>query len=257
MWPLRVCTWTGGSYLTSPRLPWSSQEADVAQQQNEARLSRAASDALSTHWKRGQGKARPALGIPGWWAHVMTWPRMRGCTRGVPGGVMWTNSGVQGETQGGRTEWGLWIWPEGGRPGCLTPRPHLRPREEHAPPLPTHRWVSLGVLSVPGVCSGPSGQQAEPSGTSDSDTERMKTGPVSPTVSQGTAGSCLSAEHRSHRPLEAILVTDRSNGNSVVSAMFRCVPTIFPSWGKQLSYTPSLFVSFMEIFYDSLCQQMV
>lgn len=79
----------------------------MAQQQNEARLSRAASDALSTHWKRGQGKARLALGIPGWWAHVMTWPWMSGCTRGIPGGVMWTNSGVQGETQGGRTEWGL------------------------------------------------------------------------------------------------------------------------------------------------------
>ena len=56
----------------------------MAQQQNEAGLSRAASDALSTHWKWGQGKARPALGIPRWWAHVMTWPQIEGLHKGRP-----------------------------------------------------------------------------------------------------------------------------------------------------------------------------
>ena len=108
MWPLHVCTWTRGSHLMSRGCPGVRRRQTwlVFLEQNEARLSRAVSDALSTHWKRGQGKARPALGIPGQWAHV-TWPRTRGCTRDVSDGVMWTNSGVQGEIPGAEQSGGF------------------------------------------------------------------------------------------------------------------------------------------------------
>lgn len=140
-----------GFPLDVPLLPWSSQEADVAQQQNEACLSRAASDALSTHWKEGQGKARPALGIPGHWAHV-TWPRTRGCTRGIPSGVMWTNSGVQGESLGAEQRGGFASDQKGGvwadsqpdltpDPGRSMPRP-CAPTDGSASWCPGPLWAA-------------------------------------------------------------------------------------------------------------------
>lgn len=230
MWPLRVCTWTWGSHLTSRGCPGVRRRQTwlVFLEQNEARLSRAASDALSTHWKLGQGKARPALGIPSRWAHV-TWPRMRGCTRGVPGGVMWTNSGVQGEIPRAEQSGGFASDQKGdvradSHPD-LTPDPG---RSMPRPCPPTDGSASWCCLSLV-FAWGPSGQQAEPSGTSDSDTEHMKTDPVSLTVTQGTAGRCLNTEHQNHHSLEAILVTGCSKGNSVGLVIFRWVPTIFPS----------------------------
>lgn len=84
-------------------------------------------------------------------------------------------------------------------------------------------------MGQPHGARGPSGQQAEPLGTSDRDTEHMKTDPASLTVTQGTAGRCLNTEHQNDHSLENVLVTDCSKGNSVVSVMFRWVPTIFPS----------------------------
>lgn len=61
-------------------------------------FSRAASDALSTHWKQGQGKARPALGMPG--LGTCDVAPDEGLHEASQGGVMWTNSGGQGRAWG-------------------------------------------------------------------------------------------------------------------------------------------------------------
>lgn len=154
--------------------------------------------------------------------------------------------GVRGEP-GGRTEG--FASDQKGASGADS-QPDLSPQtQEGACPARAH-----SQMGQPHGARGPSGRQAEPLGTSDSDTEHMKTDPASLTVTQGTAGRCLQHEHQNDHSLENVLVTDCSKGNSVVFSDVQMGAHHLSIMENQLMITCSLY-SFhsLEIFYDSLC----